>query len=744
MNYSFSVSAFKTASFFLVVFIASFLFATNYTQAQCSYVSGYAWFDQNMDGIYDPIEAPAPDMTIALIGADSTFVTTETNANGFYQFDIANQGTYSLTFFESGYTLTTPNNFTFFIACGTTFQANFGVSPNNTFPQATDDEYYTYKNEPYTFNPTENDLTLGDYTIEIITGPNHGTITDAGGGYFIYTPDTGFTGTDELTYEICSTDFIPICDQATVTFIVVENGNFVVANDDNVSINIDNSANINVLANDYTSDSLGILTITIIDGPLHGTAETTPSGTIFYTPDTGFIGTDYIAYQICDDATPPNCDTALVTITVDYGCGPIEVCATNNQAHELCFTECIPEGYVINSANTNNIFSEVEILNEHCIIYTPNFPEDSTFTFTEAIVVTANIPGTTFSITFTVLALGNMCDDAVWPGDTDDNGEVNMEDLLNIGIGYGTSDIARNDNTIDWYGHPYSLWTNQFDGEVNYAHADCNGSGTIDDADTVAVAANYGKIHAKGSQSLVGTPLFVQLPTEPILEGSDIDMPIILGTQSQPLDEIYGLVFTVNYDATLLKEGTLTLDINPSWLGNNTDRLHLWRNEFNNGQFQVGIVGKNQLNRSGYGQIAKAHAVIIDNIAGKGSNVPFAIKITDVKAIKLDGSVIEVAGEETAVDILSGVADPNNPENASATINITPNPANNFVTIKASDGQALQSATIYNAVGQQVLHQQGNKAQIIFELKNLAEGIYYVGVQTSNGSKTFQKLIIAQ
>ena len=51
-------------------------------------------------------------------------------------------------------------------------------------------------------------------------------------------------------------------------------------------------------------------------GPAHGTATANADGTISYSPDPNFNGTDSFRYEVCDDANPALCDEAQVTVTV--------------------------------------------------------------------------------------------------------------------------------------------------------------------------------------------------------------------------------------------------------------------------------------------------------------------------------------------------------------------------------------------------------------------------------------------
>ena len=61
----------------------------------------------------------------------------------------------------------------------------------------------------YTFTPTP------------VTPPQNGTVTLTEDGTLTYTSTGSFLGTDSIVYEVCTTTDPTVCDQATVTFIVV-------------------------------------------------------------------------------------------------------------------------------------------------------------------------------------------------------------------------------------------------------------------------------------------------------------------------------------------------------------------------------------------------------------------------------------------------------------------------------------------------------------------------------------------
>ncbi len=78
----------------------------------------------------------------------------------------------------------------------------------------------------------------------------------------------------------------------------------------------------------------------------------------------------------------------------------------------------------------------------------------------------------------------------VMPGDADENGIVNALDVLYIGTAYGNTGPFRSMISIAWNEEPSTNWSSSTYG-VNSKHQDCNGDGTVNDADFGAVTVNF-------------------------------------------------------------------------------------------------------------------------------------------------------------------------------------------------------------------------------------------------------------
>ena len=169
-------------------------------------------------------------------------------------------------------------------------------------------------------NVFENDDTLNCPLVSItdISGPENGTIINAGNGLFIYEPTAGYCGLDSFTYILCT---ISGCDTAQVNIVVTciaPCSIAPIANDDAEVTAQNMPVVVNVLTNDDTINCT-VDTIYIIGNPTNGAVITTVTEGVFvYTPNLDYCGQDTFTYVICNVS---GCDTAIAVITIDCsGC----------------------------------------------------------------------------------------------------------------------------------------------------------------------------------------------------------------------------------------------------------------------------------------------------------------------------------------------------------------------------------------------------------------------------------------
>ena len=185
------------------------------------------------------------------------------------------------------------------------------VNPVDNPPVALDDSASTTVNLAVSLDVLTNDSDPEGDTITITDITSQGTlgIATISGSSIVYTPDPGATGTDVFTYEITANG---LTSTASVT-VTIGAGLPPTAGDDSATVDEDDSVNIDVLFNDSDPDG-GALTIAGATDPANGSVIVEADGTISYTPNANFNGTDSFTYTVCDAAE--DCATASVSVTI--------------------------------------------------------------------------------------------------------------------------------------------------------------------------------------------------------------------------------------------------------------------------------------------------------------------------------------------------------------------------------------------------------------------------------------------
>lgn len=159
-------------------------------------------------------------------------------------------------------------------------------------------------------------------TASLVAGPANGTLTLNANGSFVYSPNSGFSGSDSFTYQ--ASDGAASSNVATVTITVNAVSGGPDAQDDAYTMNQGATLTISgpgVLGNDLAGDA-GSLTVSAVNGDagavnnpltLASGAQLTlnANGGFTFSPRSNFRGEDSFTYTINGGS-----DTATVTITV--------------------------------------------------------------------------------------------------------------------------------------------------------------------------------------------------------------------------------------------------------------------------------------------------------------------------------------------------------------------------------------------------------------------------------------------
>ncbi|MBK7870181.1 MAG: T9SS type A sorting domain-containing protein [Saprospiraceae bacterium] len=322
------------------------------------------------------------------------------------------------------------------------------------------------------------------------------------------------------------------------------------------------------------------------------------------------------------------------------------------------------------------------------------------------------------------------CTVQIWPGDANDNNRADHFDLLNIGIAFGKRGPARSVPGNQWQGFEVLAWELNFADGVNYANADSNGDGVVNAEDKEAIELNYGQTNGP-VQPITALPgndldpsIFVDLPDNSGLpEGLPFTVPVVLGSDDNFVEDIYGLAFTIEFDPTIIDPSSIEVEYLKSWLGDeNVNLITFDRVEQDSGRIHIAISRTNQTSVSGFGAIALISG-IIDDIAGRISS---EVEIKKVQAIKLNQERIPLQTPVQSFQLKSN-RETDSKLDLRLAMRIIPNPAVSEVQVYNRYNVPIHSLQLLDASGRPLGDLVRNTDRI--SLEGLPQGVYMLRIE---------------
>ncbi|MEL7120567.1 MAG: Ig-like domain-containing protein [Bacteroidota bacterium] len=471
-------------------------------------------------------------------------------------------------------------------------------------------------------------------TFNLTQSPANGVI-DTNNEIPIYYPNTNFVGTDYIAFESGGTEKV-------VKVKILDLTNNTIAIDDNVYTTSYSSVEFNILENDKYGNQSGCFTNT---SPRFGSLEVidAANGLFEYTPYfAGFYGVDQFTYTVND----PNCQGTAETATVYIFVSNFEpvrnrfVMATAKETpivvsygvpidnYEFSISTPAQLGTIeFLSGLVDTIINGKEVRGYNILVYTPNEGQAGEMDEFELLYCVKDGQGVCqyqkfLKIEMDILDLEgeDFCFmDCIWPGDTNLDGIVDINDLLPIGLYMGETGNPRTDNSYPvWYGEYGDDWgtTSTFSGG-DIKHVDTDGDSIITAIDTAAILANYNRTHSL-------TPTTIPFSTNNIiLQGSTSAYPgdvmqfdILLGHDFRPAEDVYGITFPIQYNPDIFDPAKVDVTFdNSSWLSYDAPTLDMTYND-GAGRLDAGITRTNGISATGLGKIGKLSVVVTIDIDG--------------------------------------------------------------------------------------------------------------------------------
>lgn len=325
----------------------------------------------------------------------------------------------------------------------------------------------------------------------------------------------------------------------------------------------------------------------------------------------------------------------------------------------------------------------------------------------------------------------------VWPGDANDDLNADNNDILAIGIAYNHTGLPRSNANNSWTAQPAIDWNSMFVSTANVKHADCDGDGIVGQSDTTAISLNYGQTHpprlmAPDSVQSANPVIYIDVPQTTVAAGSTLTLPIMFGTGSNPVTPVYGIAFTVNYNAGFITNAST--DYTTSWLCPTGNNVHLEKYFYPQYNMDFGMSRIDHQDASGFGQIAALTFTLTNNASGI-----FKFWISDIKAITKDEVEVPVNGMMTYFSILTGIDE----QGVNNELLVYPNPADGEFTIGDGRLNGERTEVVITDVTGKVVRKEivENTTSAHFDLRTEAKGLYFVKATNSKGVYTAKVMV---
>ena len=615
-----------------------------------------------------------------------------------------------------------------------------------------EDEALQATTQKFTDNKGTLLLHLPSTEFTVSATPADGAIDNIEANIWSYDPDNDFSGQDQVTFST------PAGGNITYNIEVLNknlNGSFII--DDRVYVATDGSIIFDALANDLKSNLAVVY---------HSPELTSLSNGVFeYAPPAGFSGDKVFIYKVLSGTS---LYTGTITILVnDYA--PI-----NEEAYSFDIVEeqvlsikhntpitgfdfnvdVSPSNGTVEIINSNgSIATDCDTLTEeHLIVYTPNPGFTGIDEFDIEYCSASGSCGEIVKVDVAVQASNNtdcLClEDCVFRGDHNDDGLVNIKDVLDLGLNVGSGGIERTTNFNEvWTGQYSNNWGfSQLNSNVDLKCGDSDGNGYIDEADLADIDTYYGnssRLHSTIESVLSEVPIYFEPQSTDIDSGEYIFIDILVGDANFPAIDMQGLAFSLNVAAELMDSSSVSfVQADDSWLANESKTFD-FNIVPNDGQVDVAISKAGRGSADGIGIVGTLSFIIEDELDGFRAveyigSLP--ISLNSIISTDYYGNYVTHPNYEAIVEI----TDENNSIQRQSEIleaSVFPNPVNQQLNL--SSNGLIDKIEVMDISGRllNTFYTAPHFEQSI-DLGSLQDGLYLIRIH-SGDLATIQKVIKA-
>lgn len=330
---------------------------------------------------------------------------------------------------------------------------------------------------------------------------------------------------------------------------------------------------------------------------------------------------------------------------------------------------------------------------------------------------------------------------SVLPGDTNDDGQVDHLDIINIGYIFGTTGPARATMSTAFSPQVASVWADTFASGLNHAEADASGNGMIDLEDQAVVNANYDLV-ASGSftpapdvSNAAGPAL--TLETEAIINaGEETTFTVNFGDGNLPDAVGYAVAFAFEFDPTFVDLNSIRVDFDGSFLGD--DLLKIDQISSNAaGRLEIAASRKDQLNTTTPGGKVCTITFIPLNPNGAGT-FPLDFSVVPNAFVRADETSGAINGGTTTINVQG--SDAVREPSWATELNIFPNPYTNGPLSIRGELPTFDAVKVLDQNGRIIKQWDGNTRQL--NLEELPSATYILQLEV--GRERVNRMIVKQ
>ena len=359
-------------------------------------------------------------------------------------------------------------------------------------------------------------------------------------------------------------------------------------------------------------------------------------------------------------------------------------------------------------------------------------------------------------------------DDCVWPGDANADGIAKNDDLLRIGVAMGKNAVGPQRALASHMWSPYvsDPWGVLPNLSLDLKHQDSNGDGKVDELDWHILEKNYGmrkpgyvaeREEAPFAEGGISVVLDTnQVSTTGYLLERRVRASVYLGSEDLPIDEIYGLTFSLKYDTSVwtFLGHQFTNFFETTFFGNKEDVMTIEANSFDEKFLELAIIRKDgQAVRDTFGRLGRINFVVREDArTGNPDGIDtLTFTVFDAFGVGADGRLFELVGMSETIIVKDMIYDSTLIETIDTfkmedpAFLVAPNPNKGSFELTFEKTNAPSKISFFDFNGSNILNENipigTDKYSFNFSGK-LPPGIYFVKWVQEDGQISTRKVVV--